>query len=238
MKVEFVVPAYNEEKILEDTVSKLVDYFRENVSDDWRITVADNASTDGTLDIAKALSEKYENVGYVHLDEKGRGRALKKAWTLSDADIVGYMDADLATDLRHVNDVISAIKAGADIVTGSRLIAGSNVERGLPREILSRGYNLLVKLILGVKFNDAQCGFKALRRDVFAELAPLTKHDEWFFDTELITIGEKMGYVVGEVPVEWHDDPDSKVDVISTTLNYLRSIVELRLRLRKINLGA
>lgn len=233
--LSIVIPVYNEEKILEDSITKIRNFSIKNMSNyKWGIIIANNASTDNTLKIAKKLSKKYNNVGFIHLNKKGRGRALRKAWTESNSDILCYMDVDLSTDLGALPNLIKAIDEGYDVVTGSRFLPDSKVERKLKREILSRGYNSLLKLILNVKFKDAQCGFKAVNKRIVKEIIPLIKNNEWFFDTELLVLSEKKGYKIKEIPVKWTEDKDSKVRTAQTSFNYIKSIFRLRKELKNV----
>lgn len=228
--VDVVVPVYNEEKVLARSVAMLRDFLAENFSYHWRVVIADNGSVDGTLAVAKDLSRRYPDVGYVQLELKGRGRALRKAWLESNADAVAYMDVDLSTKLDAFPVLISALDEGYDIAVGSRLMAGSRVKRSLRREITSRGYNLLIKLMFCSGFTDAQCGFKAVRREVAHELVPLIKDQAWFFDTELLLLAEMKGYRIKDVPVEWVEDEDSRVNIVDTVWEDIRGLLRVRFR--------
>ncbi len=230
VRVDAVIPVYNEENDLAPSVTKLRQFLLDNVPYDWRIVVADNASTDRTLDIARELAERYPGqVAYVHLDQKGRGRALRRAWTESDADIVSYMDVDLSTDLAAFRPLIdSLIDSEYDVAIGSRLKRGAQVERGLKREFISRTYNLIIKLMFRNKFSDAQCGFKAVTSRVVRDVVPLIKDQAWFFDSELLLLAERMGYKVFEVPVKWTDDPDTRVKIASTAWEDLKGLFRVR----------
>jgi putative flippase GtrA len=209
-------------------VRRLDGYLRTRLPYSYRITIADNASTDGTWEVARRLAEELPRVRALHLDEKGRGRALKAAWSTSTAAVVGYMDVDLSTDLRAVPPLVAPLLSGhSDLAIGTRLAKGSRVVRGPKRDIISRGYNLLLRGVLSAGFSDAQCGFKALRRDVAARLLPLVEDDNWFFDTELLVLAEEAGLRIHEVPVDWVDDPDSRVDVMATVAEDLRGIGRL-----------
>jgi len=230
VRVDVVIPVYNEQDDLEPSVAKLRQFLLDNVDYDWCIVVADNASRDRTLEIAKELAERYPGqVTYVHLDQKGRGRALRKAWTESDADIVSYMDVDLSTDLSAFPPLIdSLIDSEYDIAIGSRLKKGAQVQRGLKREFISRTYNLMIKLMFRNRFSDAQCGFKAVTRRVVREVVPLIEDQAWFFDSELLLLGERLGYKVFEVPVKWADDPDSRVKIASTAWEDMKGLFRVR----------
>jgi len=229
--VDVVIPVYNEEEVLSQSIAKLRDFLSHNVSFSYRIVIADNASTDNTLAIAMELSQRYSDVACVHLDKKGRGRALKKAWLESDADIVSYMDVDLSTGLYAFPLLINAIDDDFGIAIGSRLMAGSRVIGRTPkREIAARGYNLLIKAVFLPGFNDAQCGFKAVRSDVVRDIIPFIENNEWFFDTELLLLGERRGYRIKQIPVEWKDDADTTVDVVSTAIEDIKGLLRVRFR--------
>lgn len=228
--LQVVIPVYNEEKDIEKCIARLREFLSEYMNRyEWQVVVANNASTDNTLEIAKKLSKIYSDVSYVHLDKKGRGRALRKAWTETKADIVSYMDVDLSTDLEAFPVLIEALAfRGYDVATGSRLMSGSRTKRCLKRDILSRGYNLIVKTMLGTKITDVQCGFKAATGKAARELAPLVKDNNWFFDTELLIVAEKKGYRIFETPVTWDEDLHSKVRIFKTVYDYLRDVSRLR----------
>ena len=226
--IEIVIPVYNEERALEDSVRALRAYLDEAFPLPARIAIADNASTDGTWDVASRLAAQISGVRALHLDQKGRGRALRAAWMTSDADIVAYMDVDLSTRLDALLPLVAPLISGhSDIAIGSRLAPGSRVVRGPRREMISRIYNLVVRATLHNGFRDAQCGFKALRTDVAHRLLPDVEDQAWFFDTELLVLAEHKGLRVHEVPVDWVDDPNSSVDVVRTAVADLKGIWRL-----------
>lgn len=234
LKVDIMLPVYNEEEDLKKSVIKLRKFLiKAGFSDkyQYKIKILDNASKDNTLQIAKNLSKKYQEVSYISINRKGRGRALKKAWRESSADIISYMDIDLSTGLNAFPIMISALENGFDIAFGSRLLPNSRIKRSLKREILSRGYNFLLRLILRIHFSDAQCGFKGITRKAAKALLPKIKDNEWFFDTELLVLAEKSGYRLFEIPVGWIEDPKSTVKISQTILNYLKSIFRMRFNL-------
>ena len=226
--VDIIIPVYNEEQTLDRSIGILTKFLRENLENPWRIVIADNGSTDSTLHVGQMLSSKYGGVKCVHIPQKGRGRALRHTWTESAADIVSYMDVDLSTDLAHFPDLVRAIEDGAHIATGSRLVKGARVTRSLKRELISRCYSALFRLMFFTPFRDAQCGFKALRRDAAMSLIPLVKDNGWFFDSEILIIGAKNGFRIKELPVRWRDDPDSRVRIISTAWTDLKGLLRLR----------
>jgi putative flippase GtrA len=221
--LDIVIPVYNEETDLPGAVRRLHRFLVDEVPYRSRITVADNASTDSTLEVARQLAQELPDVDVIHLDSKGRGGALWAAWMASPADVVAYMDVDLSTDLAALMPLVAPLVSGhSDIAIGSRLVPSSRVVRGPKREFVSRSYNLLLRSLLGARFSDAQCGFKALRADVARELLPLVADTGWFFDTELLVIAERAGLRIHEVPVDWIDDPDSRVDIVRTAVEDLR----------------
>jgi glycosyltransferase involved in cell wall biosynthesis len=228
--VDVVVPVYNEQEALPKSIPTLHRFLSSDAFPyDWRIVIADNASIDDTPDVSTKLAKELANVTYVHIPVKGRGYALKQTWGESDMDIVSYMDVDLSTDLAAFPPLIGAIaRGGYDIAIGTRLARGSDIQRSLKREVLSRGYILLIKAMFLARFSDAQCGFKAVRASVAQRLIPLIEDGSWFFDTELLIIAEKMGYAIKDVPVRWREDPDTRVHVDKTVSEDLRGLLRLR----------
>ena len=229
-----MIPVYNEQDDLAASIRKLHSHLLQNTPFTFQITIADNASTDGTLELARALAAELPAMRVLHLDRKGRGRALRAAWGTSDADVVAYMDVDLSTDLAHLNDLLTPLVQGrGDIAIGSRLAPGARVTRSLRREVISRAYNLILRTSLRAGFSDAQCGFKAGRRTVVQQLLPLIEDEEWFFDTELLYLTQRERLSIHEVPVHWVEDPDSSVDVIATAREDLRGVRRLRRSMRE-----
>ncbi|MSQ09978.1 MAG: glycosyltransferase family 2 protein [Dehalococcoidia bacterium] len=230
-RLDAVIPVYNEEHVLAGSVERLRAFLAEHMGGyRWRIVVADNASIDGTLAVAEGLAAAHPNeVALVHLLQKGRGRALRHAWLNSDADILSYMDVDLSTDLSHYPLLIQCIVNGYDVATGSRLLPESKTNRSPKREFISRSYNLITKLTHFTKIVDMQCGFKALSRRAAQELIPLVENNQWFFDTELLLLAEKFGYRIKEIPVQWLEDPDTRVKIVATVMEDLHGLVRLRL---------
>lgn len=226
--VEIVIPVRNEERDLGPSVQRLHAYLRDRFPFAARITIADNGSDDGTWAVASALEAEVGSVRAVRIERPGRGGALRSAWLASDADVCAYMDVDLSTDLNGLLPLVAPLVSGhSDVAIGTRLAHGARVVRGPQREIISRCYNLLLHATLGTRFSDAQCGFKAIRADHARALLPLTSDTGWFFDTELLVLAERAGLRIHEVPVDWIDDADSRVRVLSTALGDLRGIVRL-----------
>jgi putative flippase GtrA len=226
--LDVVVPIYNEQHDLEPCIRRLHHHLTSNFPYTFRITIADNASTDDSLTIARRLSGELSGLTVLHLEEKGRGRALRTAWSGSDAAVLAYMDADLSTGLDALLPLVAPLVSGhSDLTLGTRLARGSRVVRGTKREVISRSYNLLLRGTLAARFSDAQCGFKAIRADVAAELLPFVEDTGWFFDTELLVLAERIGLRMHEVPVDWIDDADSRVDIVATAIADLRGIVRV-----------
>lgn len=228
-QVDIVIPVYDEEAALGPCVRRLHAYLGDAAFPfRWRIVIADNASTDATAGVAAALATDLPGVSVISLAAKGRGRALRAAWTASDAEVVCYMDVDLSTDLRALLPLLAPLVSGhSDLAIGTRLAGGSRVVRGTRREVISRSYNRLLHLTLRTRFSDAQCGFKAVRTTVARRLLPAVRSEEWFFDTELLVLAQRAELRIHEVPVDWVDDPDSRVDVVATALEDLRGIARL-----------
>ncbi|MEI8238105.1 MAG: bifunctional glycosyltransferase family 2/GtrA family protein [Actinomycetota bacterium] len=226
--VDIVIPVYNEEAVLVESVSQLHRYLIQQFPFTWRITIADNASTDTTWQIASTLAATIPGVRALHLDQKGRGLALRTAWTDNDAAVVAYMDVDLSTGLDALLPLIAPLISGhSDVAIGSRLATGATVARGPRREFISRTYNNILHVVFGNGFRDAQCGFKAVRTKVADVLVPMVKDDSWFFDTELLLLAERNGLRVHEVPVTWIDDPNSSVHITKTARADLRGVARL-----------
>ncbi|MGA5193875.1 glycosyltransferase [Streptomyces exfoliatus] len=223
--LDVVIPVYNEEKDLEPCVRRLHEHLLRTFPYGFRITVADNASTDTTPAVAAGLAAEVPEVRSVRLEEKGRGRALRTVWSGSDAPVLAYMDVDLSTDLNALLPLVAPLISGhSDLAIGSRLARSSRVVRGPKREFISRAYNLILRGSLAARFSDAQCGFKAIRRDVAERLLPMVEDTGWFFDTEMLVLAERAGLRIHEVPVDWVDDPDSTVHIVRTATDDLKGV--------------
>jgi putative flippase GtrA len=229
--VEVVVPVHNEEHVLEGSIRRLHGYLTASFPFPFRITIADNASTDGTWLLARRLAERFGEVRAVHLEQKGRGRALREVWGASDAEVVAYMDVDLSTGLEALLPLVAPLVSGhSDLAIGTRLADGAAVVRGPKRELVSRCYNLLLRIAMRARFSDAQCGFKAGRTEVVQALLPAVEDQAWFFDTELLLAAQHGGLRIHEVPVDWVEDTDSRVDVVRTALDDLRGMARVARR--------
>ncbi len=226
--VEIVVPVHDEAHVLQESVWRLHRYLSEQLTVTWRVVIVDNASTDGTFEVAQSLAETLPDVAAVRLERKGRGLALRTAWSASTARVVAYLDVDLSTDLAGFAPLVAPLLSGhSDVAIGTRLSRGSRVVRGTKREFISRSYNGIVRTVLSASFSDAQCGFKAITKAAADRLLPLVQDDAWFFDTELLVLAERSGLRIHEVPVDWQDDPDSRVDIVRTAKDDLRGIARL-----------
>jgi putative flippase GtrA len=228
LDVEIVIPVYNEERALAPAIHRLHHFLASNLPFSWQITIADNASTDITPEIGRTLADELDRVRFRRLEQKGRGRALRAAWSESKAVVVAYMDVDLSTDLHALLPLLAPLLSGhSEVAIGSRLAPGSQVARGPKRELISRTYNHILRVALRARFSDAQCGFKAVRADVLPELLEAVEDQSWFFDTELLIAAQRRGMRIHEVPVDWVDDPDSRVDIVSTAVADLRGVARL-----------
>ncbi len=223
-----MIPVRNEERDLDRSVRRLLDYLKASFPFASRVIIADNGSTDRTWAVASALEQEFTAVHAVRLEEPGRGRALRTLWSASDAAVLTYMDVDLSTDLNALLPLVAPLLSGhSDVAIGTRLARGARVIRGPRREVISRCYNVLLHATLGARFSDAQCGFKAIRADKARLLLPLTRDTGWFFDTELLILAERAGLRIHEVPVDWVDDSDSRVDIAATALADLRGMARM-----------
>lgn len=228
--VEITIPVYNEQNELEKNITILHKFCVKNLkSYNWHITIADNASNDNTPLIASSFENKFSQVSHFRLEQKGRGRAVKRAWMESGRDMCVYMDLDLSTDLVHLPKLLWALQNNYDIAIGSRLARGARVEgRTFLRELTSRALNFFfIQFFFQTHFTDAQCGFKAMTKKAVESLIPKIKDNGWFFDGELLIVAEKSGYKIYEEPVHWVDNPGSTVRLISTISGDLKAMMRL-----------
>jgi glycosyltransferase involved in cell wall biosynthesis len=232
--VNITIPVFNEEQQLSQSIAKLHEFLSAHCTFPIEIVIANNGSTDRTHAVGVEMCHSYRDTHLVSLPEKGRGRAIKKVWSESRADILSYMDVDLSTDLEVFGPLINSVMSGRfDVATGSRLQPTSLTKRSWQREIISRCYNHLIQLAFSAQFTDAQCGFKAITREAATKLLPAIEDPEWFFDTELLLIAEKCGYRIFDLPVKWTEDPDSRVRIFSTAWADVRGLIRLRGNFRR-----
>ncbi|GAB4534999.1 MAG: hypothetical protein Fur0020_02090 [Thermodesulfovibrionia bacterium] len=227
-----VIPVYNEEKALERSIHTLTSFLDKYRDFRWRIVIADNNSNDKTGSIGRGLASQIQEVEYLFIPRKGRGIALRTAWSEADTDFVSYMDVDLSTQLDALIRAVEGLRDGADVVVGNRLDKRSVIKRSFKREFVSRSYNVIIKMMLGTHFHDAHCGFKTGRREVVQEILPYIEDNEWFFDTEFLFYAEKLGYKIVEIPVTWIEDPDTKAKIFKDAYDDLRGLYRLRYRNR------
>lgn len=237
MKVLIVLPAYNEEKIVRQNLQQLAGFCQHQLTDDWQIVVADNKSTDKTKEITQELAVENSKITYYYLPQRGKGLAVVSAWQSFPADFYCFMDIDLATDIKALPELIKGLKQeNYDLVIGSRRHSQSVVKRSFIKKVISRGYGLIVRLLLNSKLRDHPCGFKAVNQKVIKELLPQVKNDQWFFDTELLILAERSNFRIKEVPVQWAEHKvagrKSQVKVISLIFNYLKEVWQLKQRLK------
>ena len=238
-RIHVTFPVLNEEALLASSIERTMAFCAEHKLTIHELCIADNGSTDRTPEIGQMLAARYPNLRYLRLGKRGFGLALKTAWGATDADFVGYMDVDLATDLRHLKEVCDHVARGDgyDLYLGSRLKRGASVRnRTMLRELTSRLFNRLLRLRLGVSFSDAMCGFKFIERALYARLRQQFDFtDDWFFATQLAVRAEWVGARVKDMPVSWTDQPDSRSSarLVNLSLLYLAGISELRQEQRR-----
>ncbi len=240
-KLLICLPIRNEEEIIKKNVEVLIDFLEINKWDFyWNIILTINGSNDNSINIAKELSEKYNKINYLEIKEGGKGGAVKHCFDNdNDHDILMYMDVDLATSLDNLNDLIEPIiKENYDFVLGSRSLKASKVKRGLFRDTLSCLYIKLSKLFLNHKIKDLQCGFKAIEKEAYNTIRPYLKNNQWFFDTEWVTLALFFKLKIKEVPVDWMDNRYKKrkstIKAFSVSWQFIINLVKLKLRMRKI----
>jgi glycosyltransferase involved in cell wall biosynthesis len=227
--VDIVIPVLNEAHVLAESVEKVLAFLRPDFHCAWRVVIVDNGSTDGTQNVARKLCADHPEVQFLHLQQRGRGRALRHAWLQSRAQVVCYMDVDLSTKLDHLRELIGSIAdQGYDLSTGSRLMAESQTSRSWKREAISRIYNVFIKSVLFTRFSDAQCGFKAVSRKAVEQIVPQVADQTWFFDTEMLVLAEKQGYRIKDIPVVWIEDDDSRVKIFKTGWDDIKGVMRLR----------
>lgn len=230
MKLLIVIPALNEEAVIEKNVIKLQKYLLDNLRKyDWKVVIADNNSSDQTGKIAKNLSIKFSRVYYFYLNKTGKGLAILSVWQKFDSDIYAFMDADFSTDIKALKLLVDTIsKDGFDIAVGSRYIRGAKVERTLSRKIFSLGYRILLSIFFQLGVRDAPCGFKAVNKKVVQEVVPRIRNKKWFFDTEMLVLAQKNKMKIKEVPVSWRDHgTDSRVRALSLSWSYFKEVLRL-----------
>lgn len=237
MNIVIAIPAYNEEQILKASMCALRDFCRSNISKHkWTIVVADNNSTDDTGKLGRELEEQYDKIEYLHVQEKGKGRAIRAVWNAHVADVYLFMDADLATDLKALPLMIKEFEYGEDVVIGSRALKQSNISRSVARKITSFCYRVLLKIALHTKITDAPCGFKGVSQKVKKDLLSSISDNGWFFDSELVLLAEHKGYKIKEIPVTWNDpregEDKSRVNTIKLSVEYYKKVIELRKRIK------
>lgn len=242
MKIDFCLPAYNEEKILEKNVLALLEYLKNaNFNFTWQIIIANNASTDATKAIGEKLTAVDPRIILKNISAKGKGLAIKVAFRESEADLALFMDMDFSVPITFIPAMLEPlINTQADLTIGSRMLTAVKIKRGIIREIISQSYNILSRLILKHHYTDLQCGFKAINLEAFKKIYPYLENDKWFLDTELILFADRLGYRVKEVPVAWSENRSkenrSRVPVIKNSLTFLKYLFALRKRLRRLNL--
>lgn len=232
IRVDVVIPVLNEAHVLDRSIRTLHAFLTAHITFRWRIVIAENGSIDGTVDVGRRLAAELPDVDLLVIGQRGRGRALRIAWSRPEADILCYTDVDLSTELEAFPKLFQALIDGADLAVGSRLAPGSRTTRSLKREVISRIYNWILRWTLKVEFSDAQTGFKAITRAVAQDTLPHVQDESWFLDTELLVLSEHFGYRIADIPVRWIEDDDSRVKIVQTAWEDLKGVARLRRSLR------
>jgi glycosyltransferase involved in cell wall biosynthesis len=233
-RLEIVIPVKNAAQVLRTAVESVHRRLASEFDLPFRVTIADNASTDNTAEIARSLARELPSVRHLRVEREGRGRALRAAWTESDADVVACIDVEFSADVGRLPELLAPLLAGhADIVIGSRLVPGAHLARARKREAIARGYCGLLGMLLGAAFSDPRCGFKAARREVVQALLPLVEDEGGFFDTEFLYLAQRNAYSIREVPVDWVDDADWRARTPRSAIADLKGIARLRRRTRE-----
>ena len=234
--IDITIPLYNEEKRIEASVRKLIRFLRESAFPyRYELTLANNASTDGSRRIIESLAKEFAQIKVINLEKKGKGLAVRTAWSKSGADILVFMDADMSSDLEFLRPLVDGVISGkCDLAIGNRLGPSSRVySRRVARKIVSRAYNIAARIFAGTRVADHQCGFKAMRRESFLKILPFAEEDGYLFDTEWIALSSRQGLKVCPVDIIWYDDLDSKVMLIDDSLKVFKSLLKLRRRLAR-----
>jgi len=235
VEVSVVFPAYNEADKLEQAVERTTDALEE-IAPSFEIVIAEDGSTDGTDKVASELSRKYPFVKHIHSEKRlGRGNALKNAFQRSIGEILVYMDVDLATDIRHLGSLVESIRKGYDFATGSRMLPESRVERSSSRLMTSKSYNFMVRVLLGSKVRDHQCGFKSFKREPLLQILDEVTASHWFWDTEILVRAALKGYKIREIPVKWKSARETKVNLFKDSLSMMGQVLKLWWKLKIVN---
>ena len=234
--INIIIPLYNEGKIIAKTIETLIHFLAQSgFPYEYVITLANNASTDNSLMVCEELTRKFRQVRILDLTGKGKGRAIRAAWTTAEAEILTFMDADLSSDLSFFRSLIDAVVVeGYDLATGNRLGKNSKIiNRRFLRSVASRLYNIFIRVLFKTSISDHQCGFKAMSKQAFFSVAPLLEDNAWFFDTELIVMARQQGLKIKPIDIMWSDNTDSKVTLGRTSYEMFRAAWKLKKRLKQ-----
>ena len=240
MLIDFILPCYNEEQILEKNSLKLLKFLNnQNYNFNWRISLVLNGITDNSIIIAKDLKKQSSKIDFFIIKEKAKGRALKTYLNHSSADFLIYMDVDLAVSLENINALLKNLLINNyDLVIGSRLLPESKTNRSFFRELSSRIYILLSQIILRHKFSDLQCGFKGMTKNLFLNISKYIEDENWFFDTELLIFSNFLNYKIKEIPIDWaenrYEKRVSKINILSDSLIFIKNLLKLKNRLKTV----
>ncbi|MGQ9778956.1 MAG: dolichyl-phosphate beta-glucosyltransferase [Bacillota bacterium] len=229
--LSLVIPAYNEEERLPKTLDRIIAYFADR--EDYEIVVVDDGSTDNTLALARAYAARYPQIRVVtNGTNRGKGYSVRHGLLVARGRIRLFSDSDLSTPIEETPKLLARLKEGYDLAIGSRYSPDANLVRPQPfyRRILRLGFNLLVRLITGLKYHDTQCGFKALTKESAELIAPRLSIAGFGFDPELLWIAERFGLRVAEVGVTWVDDRRSKVRPLRDAWRMFLDLIRIRIQ--------
>ncbi|MFA6132053.1 MAG: glycosyltransferase [Patescibacteria group bacterium] len=238
MRFSLVIPAHNEEIDIKQSIETTILFLQNKFSDgDWEIVIAENGSTDETRGIVQDLEKKYTNLRLLIIPTAGKGWAVRQAWDTATAELLIFMDADLATDLKHLPDLIEALKDN-DLVIGTRRYPSSQVSRSWQRSLTSFLYNRLARIILSLPFSDLQCGFKGIKKTAWQKISPYFTSTGFFFDTELLALANKFKLKTAEQPITWKEHRNkknkSKVRLVKTGKELIKNLLSLKKRLTRL----
>ncbi|MFA6514085.1 MAG: glycosyltransferase [Patescibacteria group bacterium] len=241
MRVDFCLPIRNEAEVIENNLLQLISCLNTIKLDfDWKIIGVINGSSDDSALIVESVKNSFfDKLDLINIERPGKGGAIKLCWRRSDAEVLVFMDADLAVSLEAVERLVRPVlKKEADLVISSRFISGASAQRSLQRGIISKSYAFLSRLMLNHKVQDIQCGFKVISSAAFKKIEKFLVDDDWFFDTELVVLAGIAKLKVLEIAVTWRENrastKKSKIRIFSDSFQFIKKLVLFRFNLKMI----